>query len=384
MINNNRIVENTWNMLQYLYDELRGKKFVNFDISNVDTIDNLYALVIARWCSNIAREGLYKEYVTIEGEELTSPRGQIDVQQSIVLQTRSRGTLVCNYDEFSSDVYLNHILKGALQYLLFDRNVAEWIKTELQKTMMMFNGVSYVDLAFVKWKTIKYDNGNIRYKHLVEVIRTLIMEQKLARQGQIDDNIRTFLLFKKQLFKWIKMNYKDDLVTVFEEPFTLDNEPLFEYKINRTQKLIVISTDKKALILCVRLQTELVLEDTTLGRKHMEELVKYIQDYCTDHKVNASGCIIYVNTDKTKLNFQPITTNVINDYTIGEQIVDLHDQWRFIANKINDCYKCFIQRSKNKEAGVVAGTDADESPEIELDPNNKSMMSKKKKRRREE
>ena len=375
MVNNNRLVENTWNMLTYLYDELRGKKFKDFDITKVDNIDDLYALVICRWCSNIAREGLYKEYVTIEGEELTSPKGQIDIQQSVILQTRSRGTLVCNYDEFSDDVYLNRILKGMLQALLFDSEIAEWIRKELQKTMTLFNGVSYEDLNFVKWKTIKYDNSNIRYKHLIEVIRNLIGERKMVKQNLLDDNTRTYLLFKKQLFKWVKLQYgAEDTVEIFQMPFTLDNEPLFEYKINRVQKLIAIKTEDKALILCIRLQTELVLEDSTLGRKHMEELVEYMQEYCADNKIAASGCIIYVNTDKTKLNLQPITTNVIQGYMVGEQIVDLHDQWRFIANKINDCYKYFIQRSKNKKAGIVAGMEDEDG-----DSKPGSLMSKKKK-----
>ena len=348
-------------MLTYLYEELRGKKFKNFDISAVDTLDDLYGLVLCRWCSNIAREGLYKEYVTIEGEELTSPRGQIDVQQSIVLQTRSRGTLICNYDEFSNDVYLNQILKGIMQALLFDANISDWIKKELQKTLMMYNGIEYVDLNYVKWKTIKYDNSNIRYKHLIEVIRNFVFERKMVKQGFIDDEIRTYLLFKKQLFKWVKTQYGDeDAVEVFEVPFTLDDEPVFEVKINRVQKIIAIRSEEKALLLCVRLQTKQVKEDVKLSRKHMEELVEYIRKYAADHKINTSGCLLYINTDKNKLNLEPITTNVIQDHTVGVQVIDLFDQWRFIANKINDCYKYFIQRAKNKAAGIVAGMEDSE------------------------
>ena len=70
MINNNRTIENAWSMLQYLYDELRTKRFKNIDISNIDTLDNLYALVISMWAASLAKEGLYKEYVTHEDEEM--------------------------------------------------------------------------------------------------------------------------------------------------------------------------------------------------------------------------------------------------------------------------------------------------------------------------
>lgn len=353
MINNNRIIENTWEMLKFLYDELRGKKFVDFDITNIESINDLYSSIISKWCTNIAKEGLYKEYVVIEDEELTSPKGQINIQQSIVLQTRSRGTLVCSYDELSADVYLNHILKGALQSVIFDSETKPQVKLEAQKTMMLFNGVSFTDLNYVKWKTIKYDNSNIRYKHLIEVIKNFEFEKKMLRQGIIDDNTRTFLLFKKQLYKWFKVKYssEEDIVETFEMPFTLDTEPQFEYKINKNQKLIAVRTEDKALVMCVRLQTELLLDDATLGRKQMEELVSYLREYAKEYKVKPSGCIIYVNTDKTKLNLQPITINVINDYSVGEQVIDMHDQWRFIANKLDDVYKYFIQRSKNMKKG---------------------------------
>ena len=63
MINNNRSIENAWSMLQYLYDELRTKRFNAMDINKAASLDNLYALVISTWCASLAKEGLYKEYV---------------------------------------------------------------------------------------------------------------------------------------------------------------------------------------------------------------------------------------------------------------------------------------------------------------------------------
>lgn len=354
----NKLVENTWNMLQYLYDELCGKKFKDFDISEVNTIDELYALVICKWCANIAREGLYKEYVTIEGEELTSPKGQIDIQQSIVMQSRSRGALICNYDEFSSDVYVNHILKSALLDLSTDSNMPEWIKTEIQKTIMMFNGVSAVDLLYIKWKTIKYDNSNIRYKHLIEVIRNYLFEKKMVAQGILDDNTRTYQLFKKQLAKWIRREYGEerpdeegyipDIVETEEFPFTLKNEELFEYKINKTQKVVIVRTDEVAMMVCVRLQTKQVMEDSVLARKHLEELVTYMREYVAETKIKTSGIILYVNVTNA-LNMQPLVVNVVNDYTVATDVVDLHDDWQYTKFKVNEAYKYFIARSKKKK-----------------------------------
>lgn len=350
MVNNNRAIENTWSMLQYLYPELRGKKFKTMDITHISTMDDLYASVISRWCASLAKEGLYKEYVEIEDEELTAPRGQVNVQESITRQTKLRGSLICSYDELSEDIYINHILKGTLQYLLYEGNLEENIRHEVEKAIQLFNGVRYVDIKNVQWKNIKFNNSNMRYKNLIDVCKNLLFEKDLVKDGELDDNKRMYILFKKQIIKWFKLTYSDDIVEVFEQPYTMpDMEPPFEYKINKVQKLLTIRTERQALVLCIRLQDEVVLDDKTLPRKQINELVKYLREYNKLYKTKASGCLIYVNIDKRKLNLNPITVNVVNDFSVGEIIIDIHDQWRFITNKLNDIYKYFIQREKNKK-----------------------------------
>lgn len=353
VVGNNRSVENAWKMLQYLYDELKSRKFKSLDISNIKDLDNLYAVIISKWCATIAKEGLYKEYVEVIGEEMTSPHGQIDINETIARQSRLKGQIVCNYDELSGDININHILKGTMQYIQNCGNIDKEVKNEIIKAMQSFNGIGYVDIDTVHWNDIRFNNNNMRYKHLIEMCKTLVFEHKLAKRFDLDDDMRLYLLFKKQLMKWFTEKYGlvDDVIMI-EEPFTLENEPPIELYINRVQKLIAIKTDKQALIFCVRLQDKNVMTDTTLGRKQKEELVTYLRNFKKIYKVKTSGCMVYVNTDRTKLNLQPITMNMYRDYMVGETIVDIHDQWKFVENKLIDAYKYFIEREKNKESKI--------------------------------
>lgn len=351
MINNSRTVENTWEMLKCLYRELRTKKFSSLDISNITNIDDLYAIVLVRWCECLAKEGLYKEYITIENEELSSPKGQINIQESINKQTISRGTLICSYDELSEDVYINHILKGTLHYIVFDSNIDNLIKLQAKKVMQLYNGVKYIDINRVHWNDIKYNNSNIRYKHLLKMCRTYVYERDMVKKGLLDDDKRIYILFKKQLYKWLRQSciYEEDIIEYFEVPFTLDTEQAFERKEFNMQKLIAIRNDDAALLICVRLQNELVIEDTTLIKKHYEELVRYLREYSTIHKSKASGCLMYVNINKNKLNIEPLAVNIVNNFIIGETVVDIHDHYKFITNKIKDCYNYFIKRPRGKK-----------------------------------
>lgn len=349
MINNNRSVENAWSMLQYMYDELKSRKFKSIDITGIQDLDNLYALIISRWCASLAKEGLYKEYVAQEPEEMTSPMGQINVSETIARKSQLRGALVCDYDELSGDIPINHILKGTMQYILDTGGIEQSIKNEVKKAMQAFNGIGYVDINSVHWNDVKFNNSNMRYKNLITVCRTLVFEHKLKNNLEINDDKRLFLLFKRQLLKWCEQTYgEEDKVSVYEKPFTLPNESPLERNINKVQRLITISTDKETLMLCVRLQDEQLLDDPSLSAKHKQELVEYMRDYAAETKSKVYGCLIYVNVDKRKINIDPIQVNVFKEYMVGETTVDIHDQWRFVENKIKDAYKYFIERNKNK------------------------------------
>lgn len=348
---NNRNVQNAWNMLQYLYDELRSKRFRAMNIDDIKTLDNLYALVITTWCASLAKEGLYKEYVTIEDEEMSSPRGQINVQESITRQTKSRGTLICSYDELSDDIYINHILKGTLQYFLYNDSIDQSVKNTIKKTMQLFNGVRYVDIQYVKWKDVKYNNSNIRYKHLLEICRTYLKEHELMKNYGYSDDERIYVLFKKQILKYLNITYgEEDKVELFEMPFTLKNEAKFETSIFKMQPMVAIKTETQALIIMIRLQDQQMIDDPKLSRIRLEEMVGYLREFKSDNKLKTAGTIMYVNTDSRKLNLQPITVNNVDGFMVGETTIDIYDQWKFITSKITDAYKYFIQREKNRNS----------------------------------
>lgn len=347
----NDTIENAWNMLKYLYSELKSKRFKNIDLSEIDTLDNLYALVITMWCASLAKEGLYKEYVEHEDEELESPKGTINIAKSLVEQTRTRGALLCTYDELSEDIYLNHILKGTLQYLLYDSAVSDKVKAKIKKAMQMFNGIGYIDINYISWKNVRFNNNNIRYKHLIEMCKTLLAERKLVKTIGLTDDDRLYILFKKQILKYYKEEYssKGDIVESIEVNYKeTDDDTLFEKKVTSRQSIVTIRDEKSALVILVKLQSDKVIQDNTISKRNLNELVEYIREFKQTNKIRVSGALIYVNTNKKRLNLQPILVNNIKGFMIGEQTIDIHDQWRFIKIKLDDAYKFFIARYKNR------------------------------------
>lgn len=355
MINKNRTIENALSMLKYLYFEL--KKIDDIDIDGIETLDNLYALVLCHWCTALAKEGLYKEYVIVEDDELTSPRGQINIQATISQQTLQRGVVICTYDEFSDDVPMNRILKGTLQYFLYDPEICDIVKSKIQKTLMAYNGIGSVDIKYIKWKELKYDNGNLRYKHLLETCQNCLIEKQMEKTYGLDDNRRLYLLFKKQMLKYIQEKYgrkseddeHGDIVITFNQPFTMDEEAPYEVRINKVQHMVAIETETTALVYLLRLEDTEMFNDPKLPRRRIEEVVSYLREYKAERNIaKVSGCLCYVNINRQRINYQQMTVNSIDNYLVGELTIDVHDLWKYIENKINEPFKFFIQRTKKK------------------------------------
>ena len=355
MINKNRTIENALSMLKYLYFEL--KKIDDIDIDGIETLDNLYALVLCHWCTALAKEGLYKEYVIVEDDELTSPRGQINIQATISQQTLQRGVVICTYDELSDDVPMNRILKGTLQYFLYDPEICDIVKSKIQKTLMAYNGIGSVDIKYIKWKELKYDNGNLRYKHLLETCQNCLIEKQMEKTYGLDDNRRLYLLFKKQMLKYIQEKYgrkseddeHGDIVIPFNQPFTMDEEAPYEVRINKVQHMVAIETETTALVYLLRLEDTEMFTDPKLPRRRIEEVVSYLSDNKAERNIaKVSGCLCYVNINRQRINYQQMTVNSIDNYLVGELTIDVHDLWKYIENKINEPFKFFIQRTKKK------------------------------------
>ena len=58
-----------------------------------------------------------REYIVKE-EPLSSPRGKIEVSDSIKAMTVRKKQLVCSYDDFSTNAYNNRIIKTTFDILL--------------------------------------------------------------------------------------------------------------------------------------------------------------------------------------------------------------------------------------------------------------------------
>ena len=110
-------IQNIYYMLAYAFQVLNEQEYKNLVTEEFDNTAELCAAILARGISTQVKRGLGKEYIP-QIEALSSIRGKIDISESIKTQTFLKKQMICSYDEFSVNSYMNRIIKSTVQILL--------------------------------------------------------------------------------------------------------------------------------------------------------------------------------------------------------------------------------------------------------------------------
>ena len=92
-------VQNIYYMLAYAFQILHEQGYKDVAVEDFQNTAELLAAILCRGVSVQIKRGLGKQYLTKE-EPLSSPRGKIEVSESIKTQAIRKKQLVCAYDEF--------------------------------------------------------------------------------------------------------------------------------------------------------------------------------------------------------------------------------------------------------------------------------------------
>lgn len=117
------------------------------------------------------KRGLGKEYVP-QTEPLASLRGKIDMGESIKTQSMLRKQLVCTYDDFTVNCYMNRILKSTME-LLVRSDITKARKKELRKLLVFFGEVEPLNVYDINWQ-LQYNRNNQSYRMLVSICHLVV------------------------------------------------------------------------------------------------------------------------------------------------------------------------------------------------------------------
>ena len=333
-------IQNIYYMLAYAFQALTEDSYDKIATEKFEYIGDLFAAILAKGIANQIKRGLGREYVS-NTASLSAPTGKINVSASVKRNTLLNKQLVCEFDEFTENSYLNQILKTTAMLLLHSPEVSLPQKKALRKVVLYFANVEEIDPRRVQWSHIKYHRNNGTYKMLVNICYLIITGMLLTEQSgsrklarYLDDQ-RMHSLYEKFVRQYYRKHYPQFHITAAHIEWDIDDGILeflptmkSDITIEYNGKILIIDTKYYARTM----QTNGLYNSLTLHSHNIYQIFAYVKNMDSSHSGNVSGVLLYANTDE---EIVPDNDYMISGNHISVKTLNLNTDFHAIQNQLS-------------------------------------------------
>ena len=333
-------VQNIYYMLAYAFQVLSGQGYKNIATEEFDNTGELMAAILIKGIGNQVKRGLGKEYIP-QREVSSSLRGKIDISDSVKTQTMFRRQMVCSYDDFSVNSYMNRIIKSTV-LLLLKSSISMGRKKVLRKLMVFFGEVDPIDLHTVNWH-INYDRNNQTYRMLITICY-LVVKGLLQKQTNGKFKLMYFLdeqkmhrLYEKFILEYYRREFPQLKATPARIAWQLDDD--VRDMLPTMQTDITLSQGQKTLIIDAKYYSRTSQEQYgahTIHSGNLYQIFTYVKNKeleLTGIPHEVSGMLLYAKTD------EEITPNIeyrMSGNKIAVRTLDLSGDFSLIREQLDD------------------------------------------------
>lgn len=223
-------IRNLYYLLCYAWDILDER-----DDALVEELDGLshvelLAKVLTVSFQRLWRRGLDRGYRSIV-EDVRSPRGRVDLVQTVARRLEDRGVVACRFDELSHDVLHNQLIATTARRLVLLPDLDRELRDELVAVSKTLADVSTIAIRSATFSQVQLHGRLARYRlplHVCELINAQLVvdEQSGATQFRdyVEDEKRMATLFEEFLRNFYRREL--DGWAVKRDEIKWDLEPL--------------------------------------------------------------------------------------------------------------------------------------------------------------
>nr|WP_302681854.1 5-methylcytosine-specific restriction endonuclease system specificity protein McrC [uncultured Ruminococcus sp.] len=332
-------IQNIYYMLSYAFQVLNEQGYKNIATEQFNNVAELCAAILSKGVSLQLKRGLEREYIE-QTDALSSLRGRIEISESIKTRSMLKKQLICSYDDFSVNSYINRIIKTTMD-LLLHADISKSRKKELRKLLVFFGEVDLLDVHTINWN-VKYNRNNQTYRMLVSicylVVKGLLQTNSDGTTRLMDflDEQRMNRLYEKFILEYYAKECPQVRATASQIPWALDDGvnsmlPVMQSDIMLTRGSEVLIIDAKYYTHTTQTQYDV----HTLHSANLYQIFTYVKNKDTDfgeepHKV--SGMLLYAATDEA---IQPDNSYQMSGNKISVRTLDLNQDFPEIAAQLN-------------------------------------------------
>ena len=328
-------IQNIYHMLAYAFQILKNQGYASCSTEKFANTADLLSAILVKGVNIQLKRGLGRTYIENTGP-LSCLKGKIDVNESIKGQTIIKHQLICTYDDFSVNSYMNRILKATIE-LLLRYDIPKTRKKSLRNILFYFKNVKKINIFDIDWK-LRFNRNNQSYQMLMSICY-LIIKGLLQTTAEGSVKLLQFLdeqqmcrLYEKFILEYYRKHYPQLKATASQIDWALDDGigtmlPTMKSDITLTYK-------NKSLIIDAKYYahtTQFNYNVTKLHSNNLYQIFTYVKNKAA-FGGDVSGMILYAKTDE---EIQPNNTYMMSGNKISVMTLNLDYDFAMIAKQLN-------------------------------------------------
>ncbi|MCG8574334.1 MAG: 5-methylcytosine-specific restriction endonuclease system specificity protein McrC [Flavobacteriales bacterium] len=336
-------IKNIYYLLSYAWDKLEEAEKLNVSLSDYKDALNLLTRVTVSAGNRLLKKGLDRFYIE-RSKEYTGVKGKIDFKESLRKNSFRHGKAICTYDEFSTNVLHNQIIKSVLRILTRTQGVETRLKKEVWDCFYRFHGVDEIDIKRRHFSQVKVHRNNFEYDFLLKLSYLIVESCVLSEENgtyQFKDFSRNekamASLFEKFVFNFYRK--EQSIFKVRREDIRWNATPIADSNPNLLPKMqtdISLEASHRKIVIDTKYYKNTLSAYFEVEKFHSTNLYQihaYLSNLekSTSHAMNKNceGILLYPTVQKEIDEAYQMEKHKVRICT-----VNLMQEWRGIENRL--------------------------------------------------
>ncbi|WP_295816709.1 5-methylcytosine-specific restriction endonuclease system specificity protein McrC [uncultured Veillonella sp.] len=339
-------IQNIYYMLSYAFQVLDPQGYKQVSVEEFDNVSDMLASILSKGVSVQIKRGVGRGYLE-RTEPLCSPRGRFELAESIKTNSLYKKNLVCSYDAFSENIYMNRIIKSTME-LLLRSDISKSRKKELRRLLVFFSEVETLDINNINWN-MHYNRNNRAYEMLVSIcymiIKGLLQSTSAGSKRMMEflDEQQMHHLYEKFIFEYYRKHFPQISVSSSEIKWAIDDGELYMLPIMKTD--IMLTYHDKVLIIDAKYysrNTQVRFDRHKIHSHNLYQIFTYVKNqsyHLKSTSFDVSGMLLYAQTDD---EIQPNNTYMMSGNKISVKTLDLNCDFSEISSQLNSIVRDYF------------------------------------------
>lgn len=322
-------IQNIYYLLCYAWNRLDEKDLIEVSTDESPDLLNLLTRILLSGSKTLLKRGFEQQYLS-QSETYQGIKGKLDVSQSFKKNLFVKGLSVCEYDELSSDILANQILKTTLVNLYRTEELDSKLRHEIKTVLWRMNEVSEIRISDGSFRQIDMPKNNILHSFLLN-ISELIHLNLLPNQIEGHFTFRDFVQDERQMAKvfeeFLRNFYKIEVpeAKVYREDLRWKMTGKNTHLLPKMQTDISLKMNGKKLIIDAKYYTQTLQQyyhSEKIHSPHLYQLFAYLKN---QEDERAEGILIYPTIEKS------LSLSYTHEgHTIRVETLNLNQDWQGI------------------------------------------------------